>query len=142
MNSHQLFEILLFWPYLSYFKSDLYHVKSIVGLLNIQYSLTSQLGYQLPPASLQELQQIALILVFWPFPIHFKLDFATLGLPLGFSAKLRIWQDPACKMEPRSDITGCSLGTVNCNVPFIFIQSLFWLNFCYFCHLYIGRFCN
>ena len=28
--------------------------------------------------------------------------FATLGLHLGFSAKLRIWQVPACKMEPRS----------------------------------------
>ena len=28
--------------------------------------------------------------------------FATLGLHLGFSAKLRIWQVPTCKMEPRS----------------------------------------
>ena len=28
--------------------------------------------------------------------------FATLGLHLGFSAKLKIWQVPACKMEPRS----------------------------------------
>ena len=26
----------------------------------------------------------------------------TLGLHLGFSAKLKIWQVPACKMEPRS----------------------------------------
>ena len=30
--------------------------------------------------------------------------FATLGLHLGFSAKLRIWQVSACKMEPRSGI--------------------------------------
>ena len=29
---------------------------------------------------------------------------ATLGLHLGFSAKLRIWQVSACKMEPRSGI--------------------------------------
>ena len=28
--------------------------------------------------------------------------FATLGLHLGFSPKLRIWQVPTCKMEPRS----------------------------------------
>ena len=31
-------------------------------------------------------------------------DIATLGLHLGFSAKLRIWQVSACKMEPRSGI--------------------------------------
>ena len=30
---------------------------------------------------------------------------ATLGLHLGFSAKPRIWQVPACKMEPRSGMT-------------------------------------
>ena len=29
-------------------------------------------------------------------------DIATLGLHLGFSAKLKILQVPACKMEPRS----------------------------------------
>ena len=35
-------------------------------------------------------------------------NIATLGLHLGFSAKLRIWQVSACKMEPRSGtkITG------------------------------------
>ena len=31
-----------------------------------------------------------------------KESFATLGLHLGFSAKLRIWQVSAYKMEPRS----------------------------------------
>ena len=31
-----------------------------------------------------------------------KTIFATLGLHLRFSAKLKIWQIPACKMEPRS----------------------------------------
>ena len=31
-----------------------------------------------------------------------KTLFATLGLHLGFSAKLKIWQVPACIMEPRS----------------------------------------
>ena len=30
--------------------------------------------------------------------------FATHGLHLGFSAKLRIWQVPTCKMEPQSGI--------------------------------------
>ena len=30
------------------------------------------------------------------------LNIATLGLHLGFSAKLKIWQVSACKMEPRS----------------------------------------
>ena len=30
------------------------------------------------------------------------LQIATLGLHLGFSAQLRIWQVPTCKMEPRS----------------------------------------
>ena len=32
---------------------------------------------------------------------------ATLGLHLGFSAKLGIWQVPTCKMEPRSGIIFC-----------------------------------
>ena len=31
-----------------------------------------------------------------------KTIFATLGLYLRFSAKLKIWQIPACKMEPQS----------------------------------------
>ena len=37
-----------------------------------------------------------------------NLSIATLGLHLGFSAKLRIWQVSACKMEPQSGtiITG------------------------------------
>ena len=40
-----------------------------------------------------------------PVVIHKNKDislFATLGLHLGISAKLKIWQVPACKMEPRS----------------------------------------
>ena len=42
----------------------------------------------------------------WPF--YFTSFIATLGLHLGFSASLRIWQVSACKMEPRSGtiITG------------------------------------
>ena len=54
--------------------------------------------------------------------------FATLGLHLGFSAKLKIWQVPACKMEPRSGIIswknrpptrpyGFSWTDILCSVP-------------------------
>ena len=35
------------------------------------------------------------------------LDYCHTRLHLGFSAKLRIWQVPACKMEPRSGIIFC-----------------------------------
>ena len=34
-------------------------------------------------------------------------DIATLGLHLGLSAKLKIWQVPTCKMEPRSGYIFC-----------------------------------
>ena len=34
--------------------------------------------------------------------LELELSFATLGLHLEFSAKLKIWQVPACKMEPGS----------------------------------------
>ena len=47
----------------------------------------------------------------WQFPT-FKMEqrrgyIATLGLHLGFSTKLRICQASACKMEPRSGIISC-----------------------------------
>ena len=39
--------------------------------------------------------------------IKISKNISTLGLNLGFSAELRIWQVPACKMEPRSGINSC-----------------------------------
>ena len=38
---------------------------------------------------------------------YFRHIFCHTRLHLGFSAKLRIWQVPACKMEPRSGIIFC-----------------------------------
>ena len=45
---------------------------------------------------------IDLLIKLLVFHIICDLFIATLGLHLGFSAKLRIWQVSACKMEPRS----------------------------------------
>ena len=48
--------------------------------------------------------------IIWHLPLHILLSFSFwvvcchTRLHLGFSAKLRIWQVPACKMEPRSGI--------------------------------------
>ena len=42
----------------------------------------------------------------WPTLLEFSI-FATLGLHLGFSAMLKIWQVPTCKMEPRSGYIFC-----------------------------------
>ena len=47
-------------------------------------------GSQLQECSMKKIVVIELFIV------------ATLGLHLGFSVKLRIWQVPACKMEPQS----------------------------------------
>ena len=45
---------------------------------------------------------------------------ATLGLHLGFSAKLKIWQVPTCKKKPRSGIISCN------NSPPTHPPSKFW----------------
>ena len=51
-------------------------------------------------------------------PHIFHANFATLGHNLGFSAMLKIWQLPACKMEPQS-------GIISCNIP-THSPSKFW----------------
>ena len=39
--------------------------------------------------------------------VLFQLSYCHTRLHLGFSAKLRVWQVPACKMEPRSGLISC-----------------------------------
>ena len=52
--------------------------------------------------------------------------FSTLGLHLGFSAKLKIWQVPACKMEPRSGMN-MQVMTTNPATPMLAYLSTEWL---------------
>ena len=51
---------------------------------------------------------------------------ATLGLHLRFSAKLRVWQVPACKMEPRSGMI-MQVMTTHPATPVLAYLSTEWL---------------
>ena len=53
-------------------------------------------------------------------------NIATLGLHLRFSAKLRVWQVPACKMEPRSGMI-MQVMTTHPATPVLAYLSTEWL---------------
>ena len=53
-------------------------------------------------------------------------NIATLGLHLRFSAKLRVWQVPACKMEPQSGMI-MQVMTTHPATPVLAYLSTEWL---------------
>ena len=69
---------------------------------NMFKTILSEVTTQLYSGSLVVVDDVNFIVMV--FIVFVAIGIATLGLHLGFTTKMRIWQVSACKMEPRSGI--------------------------------------